>query len=65
MTTNKETEILILKNNYDRLLEKQRDEELYKLRKDRYKLTDQEYNKFYFAIYDKYEAGMYRAWIDK
>lgn len=58
-------ELLLLKNKYDKLLEKQRDSELYKLRKDRYKLTDQEYNELYFAIYDKYEARMYRAWLDK
>ena len=65
MTSIQDKEILILKNNFDRLLEKQRDEELYELKKDRYKLTDQEYNKLYFDIYDKYEARMYRAWLDK
>ena len=64
MITNQD-EVLLLKNNYDRLLEQQRDSELYELKKDRYKLTDQEYNELYFAIYDKYEARMYRAWLDK
>ena len=64
MITNQD-EVLLLKNNYDRLLEQQRDSELYELKKDRYKLTDQEYNELYFAIYDKYEVRMFRAWLDK
>ena len=65
MIANQDKEILLLKNKYDRLLEQQRDSELYELKKDRYKLTDQEYNELYFAIYDKYEAKMYRAWLNK
>lgn len=65
MTTKQDKELLLLKNKYDKLLEDQRDSELYELKKDRYKLTDQEYNKLYFAIYDKYEARMYRARLDK
>lgn len=63
MTTKQNKELLLLKNEYDRLLEDQRDGELNEIKKDRYKLTDQEYNKLYFAIYDRYEAMMYRAWI--
>ena len=65
MIANQDKEILLLKNKYDRLLEQQRDSELYELKKDRYKLTDQEYNELYFAIYDKYEARMYRGWLNK
>ena len=63
--TTKQDEVLLLKNKYDSLLEQQRDSELYELKKDRYKLTDQEYNELYFAIYDKYEAKMFRAWLYK
>ena len=65
MIANQDKEVLLLKNKYDSLLEHQRDSELYKLKKDRYKLTDQEYNKLYFAIHDKYEARMYRGWLNK
>lgn len=65
MTTKQDKELLLLKNKYDRLLEHQRDSEIYKLKEDRYKLTNKEYNKLYFAIYDKYEAKMFRSWLDK
>ena len=61
----KQDEVLLLKNKHDRLLEDQRDSEIYELKKDRYKLTDQEYNELYFTIYNKYEKRMYRAWIEK
>lgn len=63
--TTKQDEVLLLKNKYDRLLEDQRDSELYELKKDRYKLSDQEYNELYLIIYDKYEEMMYRAWLNK
>lgn len=65
MIANQDKEVILLKNEHDRLLEQQRDSELYELKKDRYKLTDQEYNELYFAIYDKYEARMIRAWLNK
>ena len=61
----KQDEVILLKNEHDRLLEDQRDNELYKLKEDRYKLTDQEYNELYFSIYDKYEKRMYRGWLNK
>lgn len=58
-------DILLLKNEHDKLLEQQRDTELYKLKDERYKLTDEEYNILYFSIYDKFEAMMFRAWAVK
>ena len=65
MIANQNKEVILLKNEHDRLLEQQRDSELYELKKDRYKLTDQDYNELYFSIYDKYEARMYRGWLNK
>ena len=65
MIANQDKEVILLKNEHDRLLEQQRDSELYELKKDRYKLTDKDYNELYFAIYDKYEAKMFRAWLNK
>ena len=65
MIANQDKEMLLLKNEHDRILEHQRDSALYELKKYRYKLTDKDYNELYFAIYDKYEARMYRGWLNK
>lgn len=63
--TAEQNEVLLLKNKHDRLLEHQRDSDIYELKKDRYKLSDKEYNELYFTIHNKYEKMMYRAWLNK